>query len=107
MSEETRTLPELLADLDEEYRQLKQNPSAFPDWTSSTANVGIQTYILRIPSTTELEEARLKLLGKSGRIPSYFSELRDLPLEIRSQVAAQINPVKSKDQKILEQRQEA
>jgi phenylalanyl-tRNA synthetase alpha chain len=106
LSEKEIALSKLLAELDGEYDQLKRDPNAFGNWTASTANTAIQTYIMQIPSIEELSEARMKLLGKSGRIPLYLSDLRNLPPEMRPQVAAQINPVKSKDQEIIEQRQE-
>jgi phenylalanyl-tRNA synthetase alpha chain len=106
LSEKEIALSKLLAALDAEYERLKLEPNAFGNWTTSTANTEIQTYISHVVSPAELHDVQSKLLGRSGRIPLYLSELRNLPSEIRPQVAAQINPVKSKTQEITEQRQE-
>jgi phenylalanyl-tRNA synthetase alpha chain len=54
-------------------------------------------------STNELNDAKIKLLGKSGRISTYLSEIGSLPLAIRPQIAAHVNPVKLADQRIIEE----
>jgi phenylalanyl-tRNA synthetase alpha chain len=107
MSEKKDELPQLLNKLDQEYEQLKQNPSLDVSWISSDANTAIQIYLQNINSADELNAAKIQLFGKSGRLSIYLSELGKLPQEIRPQIAAQVNPVKSLDLGIIEQRFEA
>src|SRR5262249_8673033 len=107
MTEKSNVLPQLLTDLDSEYEQLKQNPNAFVTWTSSSANSAIYSYLSQITDLSELNDARSKLLGKTGRISFYLSQLPNSSADIRPRLAAQINPVKSQDQQIIEARHEA
>jgi phenylalanyl-tRNA synthetase alpha chain len=100
-------LPVLLTKLDQEYEQLKHNPALFVAWKSSSANTEIQIYLSSVNSANELNEARIQLLGKSGRFSMYLSELGKLPQEIRPSIAAQVNPVKEADQQIIEERLKA
>jgi len=102
MSEKDQ-LPQLLNELDQEYQQLKQNPSLHVAWTSSNANTKIQIYLKNVSSKNELNEAKIKLLGKSGRLSMYLSELGSLPQETRRQIAAPVNAVKSANLEIIEQ----
>ena len=103
MSEQKAPLPKLLSELDQEYERLKQNPKVFVTWESSSANTAIQNYLRSLNSTNELNDAKIKLLGKSGRISTYLSEIGSLPLAIRPQIAAHVNPVKLADQRIIEE----
>ncbi len=100
-------LPVLLNKLDEEYEQLKKNPSIDVRWISSDANTAIQVYLQNINSADELNAAKIQLFGKSGRLSIYLSELGKLPADVRPKIAAQVNPVKSIDLEIIEQRFEA
>jgi phenylalanyl-tRNA synthetase alpha chain len=104
MTEEKKELPKLLSDLDQEYENLKQNPSVDVGWISSDANTAIQIYLKNINSADELNAAKIQLFGKSGRLSIYLSELGKLPHEVRPKIAAQVNPVKSLDLQIIEER---
>jgi phenylalanyl-tRNA synthetase alpha chain len=103
MMSEKEQLPELLNELDQEYQRLKQDPSLHVAWTSSDANTKIQIYLKNVSSTNELNEAKIQLLGKSGRLSMYLSELGKLPQETRRQIAAPVNAVKSANLEIIEQ----
>jgi phenylalanyl-tRNA synthetase alpha chain len=102
MSEEKKNLPQLLDKLDQEYESLKRDPALFVTWESSDANTQIQIYLRNVNSANELNEAKIQLLGKSGRLSMYLSELGKLPKEVRPQIAAQVNPVKARDQEIID-----
>ena len=104
MSEQKAPLPTLLTELDQEYERLKENPKLFVTWESSSANTAIQNYLRNLDSTIELNDAKIKLLGKSGRISTYLSEIGNLPPTIRPQIAAHVNPVKLADQRIIDER---
>jgi phenylalanyl-tRNA synthetase alpha chain len=104
MSEQKASLPKLLTELDQEYERLKENPTFFVTWESSSANTAIQDYLRNLDSTNELNDAKIKLLGKSGRISTYLSELGKLSPAIRPQIAAHVNPVKLTDQRIIDER---
>ena len=97
-------LPKLLDALDSEFKSLVQEPSTFITWVSSAANVAVQIYISQIQNIAELEDTRVKLFGKNGRISSYLSELGKQAPDRRPLLAAQINPVKSTDQQLIEAR---
>jgi phenylalanyl-tRNA synthetase alpha chain len=100
-------LPVLLNKLDQEYEELKKNPAIDVRWISSDANTAIQVYLQNINSADELNAAKIQLFGKSGRLSIYLSELGKLPPDVRPKIAAQVNPVKSIDLEIIEQRFEA
>jgi phenylalanyl-tRNA synthetase alpha chain len=102
MTEEKKNLPQLLTDLDQEYERLKHDPALFVTWESSDANTQIQIYLRNVNSANELNEAKIQLLGKSGRLSMYLSDLARLPKEMRPQIAARINPVKALDQEIID-----
>src|SRR5436190_23532589 len=93
-SAQAPALPQLLTKLDQEFEQLKNNPGVFLEWKSSDANTAIQFYLSNVNSANELTVARVQLLGKSGKFSAYLSELKQLPNEVRPQIAAQVNPVK-------------
>ncbi len=102
MSENKERLPQLLNKLDEEFEELKRNPFVDITWSSSDANTAIQFYISSVSSTDELNEAKVRLLGKSGRFSMYMSELGKLPQDVRPKIAAQVNPVKSANLALIE-----
>src|SRR5258706_14103842 len=104
MSEKKEELPVLLHKLDQEFEELKRNPSVEVTWASSDANTAIQVYLSSVSSTNELNEARIQLLGKSGRFSMYLSELGRLPQDIRPKIAAQVNPVKSANLHLIEEK---
>jgi phenylalanyl-tRNA synthetase alpha chain len=99
---EKPSLPVLLDRLDEEYEQLKRDPALFVSWASSDANTQIKITLRSVSSANELNEAKIQLLGKSGRLSMYLSELGKLPQDVRPKVAAQVNPVKATYQEIIE-----
>jgi phenylalanyl-tRNA synthetase alpha chain len=101
MSENKEQLPELLNKLDEQFEQLKQDPSLHLTWASSDANTSIQVYLRNVSSTNELNEAKIQLLGKSGRLSMYLSGLGSLPKEVRPQIAAPVNQVKAANLEII------
>ena len=45
MTERKDQLPDLLQKLDREYEKLKQDPTFHTTWSSSDANVAIQSYL--------------------------------------------------------------
>src|SRR3954463_12983159 len=96
-AETKEELPQLLTKLDQEFQQLKQNPTLDMSWISSDANTAIQFYLSNVSSADELTAAKVQLFGKSGRISVYLSEVGKLPQEVRPKIAAQINPVKELD----------
>src|SRR4051812_11892616 len=87
MAEAKRSIDELVTKLDEEIHQVKNNP--FSLTLSSTANTAlIQGFILENPFA-EIEQMRLRLLGKSGVISSGFADLSQYPIEKRKVLGAQ------------------
>jgi phenylalanyl-tRNA synthetase alpha chain len=85
----------LLEILDKEYQQLKNDPRSL-NLSTSTNTATIVSTILTVKTESEIEDIRVKLLGKSGQISHYFSELGKQPSEIRPEIARQLNPVKQK-----------
>jgi phenylalanyl-tRNA synthetase alpha chain len=104
MNEPKEQLPQLLEKLDEDYENLKRDPSLHLSWSSSDANTQIQVYLRNVSSTNELNEAKIQLLGKSGRLSLYLSGLREIPADIRPKIAAPVNEVKSANLEIIEER---
>jgi phenylalanyl-tRNA synthetase alpha chain len=93
MVDEKKSLPELLDKLDQEIQQLKADPSSISlPTTANTTSIG--AFILEIPREAELEDTRVKLLGKGGKIPTSLSDIGRQPPEKRPPIAAQINPIK-------------
>jgi len=87
MAEAKRSIDELVTKLDEEIHQVKNDP--FSLTLSSSANTAlIQGFILENPFA-EIEQMRLRLLGKSGIISSGFADLSQYPIEKRKALGAQ------------------
>jgi phenylalanyl-tRNA synthetase alpha chain len=91
MSDE-KSLDPLLEKLEEEIKIVKANPSALN--ISQSANTSfIQGYISGLTNNADLEDARIKLIGKTGVITLNFSNLGDLPNELRKAVGEQRKPL--------------
>jgi phenylalanyl-tRNA synthetase alpha chain len=99
-------LSELLERLDREYRLLRNDPASIV-LAASSANTEIQSYLSSISTGPDLDDARVKLLGRRGRIPMYLSELRSEPPEQRPAIAAQLNPLKSDYEARIRERYDA
>jgi phenylalanyl-tRNA synthetase alpha chain len=99
------TLSQLLERLDGDFERVRLDPVSVT-LASSAANVEIKTLISQFSSNAQLEDARIKLLGKNGRITAYLSSLGQEPVEKRRPIAAQVNPLKSEYQALIESRQE-
>jgi phenylalanyl-tRNA synthetase alpha chain len=82
MSEPAKSFDEALLILSAEINQIKADPFALNLSTSSNTAT-IQGFISSFTTNTELENARVKLLGKNGVITTGFSDLKQVPAEIR------------------------
>jgi phenylalanyl-tRNA synthetase alpha chain len=98
-----RPISELLVGLDKEFESLKQNPASVTI-SSSSANNEIRNYVSSIASRADLDDARIKLLGKNGKLTQYRSEIGKQPPEKRREIAAQINPLSAEYESLLESR---
>jgi phenylalanyl-tRNA synthetase alpha chain len=96
----------LLNNLDQEFERIKGDPNTSSTLGSSTANTEIKAYVSTITTDTNLEDARIKLLGKNGRISIYLSSLANEPQQRRASIAAQVNPLKSDYKNLIETRSE-
>src|SRR5579864_1961509 len=88
MAEPAKSFDEALQILQIEIAQVKADPLAFNISTSSNTAT-IQGYISSFQSPAEYENARVKLLGKSGVITAGFADLRQSPAEIRPAIGNQ------------------
>jgi phenylalanyl-tRNA synthetase alpha chain len=103
MSENSDLLQKLLSGLDSEYERLKDDPVS-TIISSTAANTELKSYVLHVSTNSELEDARIKLLGKKGRLSIYRSEIGQQPPEKRSAIASQINPLSAEYESIIQMR---
>jgi phenylalanyl-tRNA synthetase alpha chain len=103
MTQKEKPLEEMLKQLDAEIEQVKHDPHSITlSQTANTASIGS---LLVVTFGPELEDARLKLLGKKSKIVTTLSELGQQPPEKRKDIAAQLNPVRQDfEAKIAEQK---
>jgi len=88
MSDTPKSFDELLQTLQKEITEVKADPSAY-NISTTTNTASIQGYILRVGSSDEYENTRVKLLGKSGIVTVGFSDLGKSPPEIRPAIGEQ------------------
>jgi phenylalanyl-tRNA synthetase alpha chain len=103
MSENSDLLQKLLSGLDSEYERLKDDPVS-TIISSTAANTELKSYVSHVSTNAELEDARIKLLGKKGRLSIYRSEIGQQPPEKRSAIASQINPLSAEYESIIQTR---
>jgi phenylalanyl-tRNA synthetase alpha chain len=103
MSENSDLLQKLLSGLDSEYERLKDDPASTLI-SSTAANTELKSYVSHVSTNAELEDARIKLLGKKGRLSIYRSEIGQQPPEKRSAIASQINPLSAEYESIIQTR---
>src|SRR5271169_3292057 len=97
-------IEELLSKLDDEIKQVKLDPQSLT--LSSTANTNALFNYVSLSDPNELENLRIKLIGKKGSIATSLSDLGKQPVEKRKEIAGQINPVKETlEHKIIERKQ--
>src|SRR5581483_3883909 len=106
MTEKTNRLSELLTGLDAEFDRLKQDPFSVT-LSSTSANNAVRGYVSQISTSVDLEDARIKLLGRSGRLTLYRSEIGKQPADKRREIAAQINPLSSNYETLLQSKEKA
>jgi len=83
-----KSLDELLTTLHQEIEQVKLDPASLT--VASSANTTtLHSYLSETPDFSELENARVKIFGKSGVVSKDFSDLGQLPPEKRKAVGAQ------------------
>jgi phenylalanyl-tRNA synthetase alpha chain len=66
--------------------------------------VNLEEIIGKCGSLKELEETRVKLLGKSGEITQKFKELKNYPPEERKEIAKELNQLKERAQQLIEEK---
>jgi phenylalanyl-tRNA synthetase alpha chain len=98
-----RPLSELLVGLDKEFESLKRDPTSVTI-SSTAANNEVRTYVSSIGSRPDLDDARVRLLGKNGKLTQYRSEIGKQPPEKRREIAAQINPLSAEYESLLQSR---
>jgi phenylalanyl-tRNA synthetase alpha chain len=102
----SQNIDNLLIKLDDEYASLIVNPADF-NFSDSKANNAIKSELTALSNDKDLNDLRVKLLGKSGRITSYLSKLREIPADSRPKVAAQLNPTRQGYEELFRKKLEA